>query len=342
MGCEVEVITGTLGESGFNYTNYAVSDYVHTNAIVHLINLQSNHNLRLTHEENIYFFNCFKIIFDAFKPDIILNFGGDDLNYSIRNYARSNGVPVVFLLHNLLYNDAKIFSNADVIVVASQFAKDYYEERLKIFCTVISNFVDENSVLCDIKKPRFITFINPSTYKGVYVFAKIVDELGKVRPDIPFLVVESRANETNLVSCGIDLRYHNNVYMMSNTADSRHFWSVTKICLMPSLWLENQPLVAIEAMINGIPVIGSDRGGIPEVLGAAGVCLPIPSSYTPDSRCLPSSSEVARWIDCIILLWDNDHEYNNLSLKSLKQSRLFTSKEIPILYIKEFEKIISR
>ena len=45
---------------------------------------------------------------------------------------------------------------------------------------------------------------------------------------------------------------------------------------MPSLWWENQPLVAIEAMINGIPVIGSDRGGIPESLGEAG-SLPCPS-----------------------------------------------------------------
>ena len=53
---------------------------------------------------------------------------------------------------------------------------------------------------------------------------------------------------------------------------------------MPSLWWENQPLVAIEAMINGIPVIGSDRGGIPETLGEAGFCLPLPERLTPATQ----------------------------------------------------------
>ncbi len=61
---------------------------------------------------------------------------------------------------------------------------------------------------------------------------------------------------------------------------------------MPSLWWENQPLIAIEAMINGIPVIGSDRGGIPETLGAAGFCLPLPDRLTPASQVVPAADEV--------------------------------------------------
>ncbi len=34
----------------------------------------------------------------------------------------------------------------------------------------------------------------------------------------------------------------------------------TKMLLMPSLWFESFGLVAVEAMLNGIPVLASDRG----------------------------------------------------------------------------------
>lgn len=40
----------------------------------------------------------------------------------------------------------------------------------------------------------------------------------------------------------------------------------TAIQAVPSLWYENAPLVVLEAMSRGIPVLGSDRGGLPELL----------------------------------------------------------------------------
>ncbi len=62
-----------------------------------------------------------------------------------------------------------------------------------------------------------------------------------------------------------------NIQIMPNTTDPRRFWRLTKLLLMPSLWWESQGLVAVEAMINGIPVVGSDRGPIRETLGDGGV-----------------------------------------------------------------------
>jgi glycosyltransferase involved in cell wall biosynthesis len=37
-------------------------------------------------------------------------------------------------------------------------------------------------------------------------------------------------------------------------------------CLVPSLWLETGPLTVLEAFAAGIPVIGSRRGGIAELV----------------------------------------------------------------------------
>ncbi|MGC8641926.1 MAG: glycosyltransferase family 4 protein, partial [Isosphaeraceae bacterium] len=124
------------------------------------------------------------------------------------------------------------------------------------------------------------------------------------------LVVEGRGWEKTLVDCGLDLRVHGNVSLMSHTSDPRQFWEVTKLCLMPSLWWENQPLVTVEAMLNGIPIIGSDRGGIPETLGKSGVVLPLPDRLTPATRFLPTPEEIAPWVEAVIRLWDDQRYYD--------------------------------
>ena len=103
--------------------------------------------------------------------------------------------------------------------------------------------MDHRRVLIEQHDPKFLTFVNPSCEKGVYVFARIADELGRHRPDIPVLVVESRGTEATVAACGLELREHGNVFFMGHTHDPRDFWGVTKVCLLPSVWWENQPLV---------------------------------------------------------------------------------------------------
>jgi glycosyltransferase involved in cell wall biosynthesis len=45
--------------------------------------------------------------------------------------------------------------------------------------------------------------------------------------------------------------------------------------LVPSLWLENVPLVIGEALRAGVPVLASDIGGIPEAVDGLGTLLPV-------------------------------------------------------------------
>jgi glycosyltransferase involved in cell wall biosynthesis len=37
--------------------------------------------------------------------------------------------------------------------------------------------------------------------------------------------------------------------------------------IIPSIWVENAPLVALEAFSVGCPVIASNTGGLPEIVG---------------------------------------------------------------------------
>jgi glycosyltransferase involved in cell wall biosynthesis len=201
---------------------------------------------------------------------------------------------------------------------------------------VLPNLIDFERVRAVTRDPRYVTFVNPSYEKGAYVSARIADELGRRRPDIPFLVVEGRGTERTLVDCGIDLRAHGNVFMMGHTRDPRQFWGVTRLCIMPSLGWENQPLVAIEAMVNGIPVIGSDRGGIPEALGDSGLVLGLPTRLTPATRELPTAREVEPWVKAIIGLWDDPAWYAEQGRRAVDEARRWAEVLEP-QYVRFFE-----
>lgn len=52
------------------------------------------------------------------------------------------------------------------------------------------------------------------------------------------------------------------------------FWSQVDLACFPSVWEEPFGLSALEAMACGVPVVVSDSGALPEVVGDAGVVVP--------------------------------------------------------------------
>jgi len=92
---------------------------------------------------------------------------------------------------------------------------------------------------------------------------------------------------------------------MANTPDPRDFYRVSRVVLMLSLWRESLGRVPMEAMANGVPVLTSDRGALPETLGNAGFVFTIPERCTPGSGAVPTPREVAPWVAVIERLWDD-------------------------------------
>jgi hypothetical protein len=74
---------------------------------------------------------------------------------------------------------------------------------------------------------------------------------------------------------------------------------------MPALGWRSHPGLATEALLNGIPVLASDRGALPELLGSAGMVLSLPDRLTPVIGWLPTAEEVAPWVEAVIRLWDD-------------------------------------
>jgi glycosyltransferase involved in cell wall biosynthesis len=166
----------------------------------------------------------------------------------------------------------------------------------------------------------------------------MAQELARRRPDISLLVTQGRSADDalSMPELGLEplvrarLRADGteelvgsgelggrNLVMLPYLPDPQDFYprvfGVTKILLMPSLWEESFGLVAAEAMLNGIPVLASNRGALPDTVGQGGFIFNIPTCYTPDTRIVATVEEIEPWLQTIIHLWDDAGFYARAS-----------------------------
>lgn len=124
----------------------------------------------------------------------------------------------------------------------------------------------------------------PSTAKGVNVLAEAVQQLTTADPGAFRLRIggesyfvsgaERRAVERALKPLGRDVD-------RQGWVEKRAFFAEIDLLVVPSVWPESFGLVVAEAMSAGVPVIVSDAGALPEVLGLEADVFP-----AGDSRAL--------------------------------------------------------
>ncbi len=286
------------------------------------------------------FLALYQRLLDRFCPDVIVTYGGHRVAGELMRRARQRGVRVVFWLRNFAYRDARLFQPVDAVLVASQFAANHYARLLGLQSTVIPSPLDWSKIQSDrASGQHYVTFVNPHPTKGVFVFARIAEQLYQHRPDIPLLVVEGRGGAGWLGRTGVDLCGLRNLYMMANTPDPRDFYRVSRVVLMPSLWREAFGRVAAEAIINGIPVLATNRGGLPETLRDAGFLLPIASDYTSESRVAPTADEVGPWVKAIIDLWDDQTLYEREQVRCRRAAQAWQPEHLAAKYDRFFRQL---
>ncbi len=285
------------------------------------------------------FLEAYERFLDTNRPDGVLTYGAGPLGDIIIDTTKRRKIPVVFALHNLAYSDIRGFRNVDYLIVPSKFSKDHYWEHLGLHCSVLPNVIDLERVIATERKPEYVTFVNPQVSKGAFVFARIAEQIARRRPDIPLLVVESRNRARTLEKSGIDLSWATNLNGMANTTDPRQFYGVTKVMLMPSVCEESFGLVAAEAMLNGIPVLASNRGALPETVGEGGLVFDIPERHTPLSTEAPTAEEVEPWVEAIIRLWDDEEFYRHQSEKALEHAKQWHPERLRPIYEEFFRNL---
>ncbi|MBN8644049.1 MAG: glycosyltransferase [Planctomycetes bacterium] len=249
----------------------------------------------------------------AFRPDIVLTFGGQPAETARRRNLRDRGAAIVFGLRNHGYLVPGAFRDVDFIITPSRFLSEVYRDAMGLESTPLPVPINEAEVVADQREPVFFTFINPSPDKGVFFFARLAEVVCARRPDIHFMVVESRGTSGVLVAAGLaggfDLRRHKSILCSPGVSEPRHIFAATRVLLVPSVWDEPSGRVAGEAMINGVPPIVSDRGGLPETVGTRGFVLPLPGTLLRTTTTPVTAAAVEPWAGLVERLADDDLYY---------------------------------
>jgi glycosyltransferase involved in cell wall biosynthesis len=123
--------------------------------------------------------------------------------------------------------------------------------------------------------PRFGSFddgwilmINPCVVKGIRIFLELADSF----TEYPFAALAGWGTTTHDRE---QLLRRPNVRLLESVPKIDEVLSHSRLLLMPSLWYEGFGLIAMEAMLRGLPVIASDSGGLQEAKRGTRFIIPV-------------------------------------------------------------------
>ncbi|OKY75622.1 MAG: hypothetical protein BM485_07820 [Desulfobulbaceae bacterium DB1] len=137
-------------------------------------------------------------------------------------------------------------------------------------------------------------------FKGFHHVIEAVAKLKTEFPDFFYLIAGEGNYRTELDECVRRFQLADRVKFLGNVPHHLlpQYYSFANVAVFPSLHLETFGISIAEAMSCGVPVIGSDSGGIPEVIGDAGIlCAPGNSDQLADGiRVILSDQKIQQTI----------------------------------------------
>lgn len=238
------------------------------------------------------------------RPDLVAVMAVSTVRMALA--AKLTRTPILIDLQDVEFDqhDGPFEALGDVPCVAnSRFTAQRYRESFGVNPAVIYPVISRDKYHTPTTREN-VTLINPVPRKG----SDLALQIARLCPEIPFSFVEgwrlSAEKRRDLARQLADLP---NVTFSPSQDDMRKVYGKCRILLAPSVWEEAFGRVVTEAQINGIPVVASTRGGLPEAVGEGGVLL------APDGP-------VTEWVTAIRELWSNDGYYTRLSAAALLHS----------------------
>ena len=228
--------------------------------------------------------------------------------------------PCAFVRWFVDFRDRYIFNSIDVVITGSIATRDALKEARDtgdVQFSVIPNGIDperfnSKRILSRQSKrfdaESFITFTIIGLHeerKGHRVLLSAVSDLREKEPELASrarFIVEGRGDLTaGLIEYATKLDVADVVEFIGHADDISELYEATDVLVLPSLHSEDLPNVISEAMLFGIPTIGSRVAGIPSQIktGFNGV-LVMPGDY-------------AELSEAIRVLIEEPFELNNLS-----------------------------
>jgi len=239
------------------------------------------------------------------RPDVVIIQKGDLV--PLARMFKQQGVPTLIYLHSMEFQDLNGDPRSldDVGYIAnSRYTARRYQELYGIESTVIPPYFHAERYRVE-RRGKNVTFINPHPKKG----RDLAFEIAKRCPEIPFTFVISWSLPREMrKALDEKLKTTPNVTLRPQTANMKSIYARAKILLVPSMWEEAWGRVVTEAQFSGIPVVGSNRAGLPESVGPGGVLL------DPEGPLEP-------WVEAVRRLWSDEAHYQELSKAALEYSK---------------------
>lgn len=291
----------------------------------------------------------FDLLFDAeleaFEPDIVFTYGGTQGDVRRHRRARRKGSRIAFCVFNMAYMKREFFEPIEAVLTPSEFLAGRYREQIGMNSTPLPTPLDLDDVLAPERDPIFVTMVNPSVEKGLFFFVRLAEEIGKRHPEIALLAIESRGTAGMVVQAGMlggfDLRRHEGIMIAGAVPKPRDIFENTRVLLVPSVWEEPSGRVVAEALVNHVPPLVSDRGGLAESCNGAGFVLPLPASLTAETRRPVSAEAVEPWIEPIVKLAFDEQFYQDAVERTRQAARMYAREELAPRYVDFFIRTFS-
>ena len=178
----------------------------------------------------------------------------------------STAKSAVGAMEAFFWNRYGVYRNIDAVICCSRFLKDKMDSN-PVFAgktTVLYNFTDpvqwrgfDESAGGVQKKDYVLYFGRFSEEKGIGTLIQVCREL----PEVSFVFAGTGPMEEELGG----VPNINNVGFQSGGALEKLIREA-RFSVYPSEWYENCPFSVMESQMYGTPVLGSDIGGIPELI----------------------------------------------------------------------------
>ena len=214
--------------------------------------------------------------------------------YLVNKITKGNSFPISLFFHNdpqtmkgskSVKDREKILEQCVAIFCVSEFIKRKFLEGIKENSQkvhVLYNGVERKLKRFPIKKKEILFVGRLVPEKGVDLYVDVIQKIAKKFPDWKFDLIGSfrLGDDSNMGSFASEVieKFRNISIKTQFHGFKNHKFVEEKmksasIIIIPSIWEEPFGLVAAEAMSNGIGIIASYIGGIPEIVKQNGILI---------------------------------------------------------------------
>ncbi|MFG1342080.1 glycosyltransferase [Xanthobacter autotrophicus] len=247
-------------------------------------------------------------VLDAFKPDFCQAHYVTGIGHNVLAEFGKRDIPLIYYMHDLGLSCLKMtmFANGKTCeaqcglckVSAARKRADFTRVPRIGFCSPSRANLDRNAEFQPLKDYPNVAILNANPYvkptqermasdtirfvytgrlevaKGVGLLLEAAEQVAERWPFTLKVVGSGKDEEALRARFG----HHPWVTFMGHVPQQEAVNAIAggDVLCVPSVWFENSPGVVIEALRNGTPVIGSEVGGIPELVqpGFNGLLVP--------------------------------------------------------------------